>query len=114
MVEEGYIEKSPMATMKPPRLPETMVKPFTREQMNQLIECWDDTRFLGARNKAIICMFYDTGLRLQELASIQLKDIDINNRLIKVWGKGSRERVVCFGKATLKALLKLACHHVLL
>jgi len=62
--------------------------------------------FLGCRDKAIILTFLDTGLRLSELASVQLKDIDFDRETIKVMGKGAKERLVRIGKRTQKALLR--------
>ena len=65
----------------------------------------DSATFLGARNKAIILMFYDTGLRLSELTNIQIADFDLEREIIKVMGKGARERVVRIGRNTQKAVL---------
>lgn len=106
MVEEGLLEKNPMSPIRPPRIPRKIVKPFTASQINTLLELCDDRKFLGARNKSIVLMFLDTGLRLSELAGIQLGDIDIDRGVIKVMGKGARERVVRIGKTTQKALLR--------
>ena len=91
MVSEGILEKSPMTTIKPPRMPKTMVKPFDVTYLRTLLTLCDSETFLGARNKAIILLFVDTGLRLAELTNIQLVDIDFDRGIIKVMGKGARE-----------------------
>jgi integrase/recombinase XerC len=91
MVSEGILEKSPMTTIKPPRMPKTMVKPFDVTDLRTLLSLCDSETFLGARNKAIILLFVDTGLRLAELTNIQLVDIDFDRGIIKVMGKGARE-----------------------
>jgi site-specific recombinase XerD len=61
-------------------------------------------RLLGSRNKAVILMFLDTGLRLSELTNIKIDDIDSERGWIKVRGKGAKERVVRIGATTQKAL----------
>jgi integrase/recombinase XerC/integrase/recombinase XerD len=66
---------------------------------------YDENTFIGARNRAIILTLLDTGLRLSELANIQLNDIDFDREIIKVMGKGAKERVVGLGVKTQKALL---------
>jgi len=65
-----------------------------------------DNSFRGYRNRAIILTFLDTGLRLSELAAIRLNDIDFDNGIIKVMGKGRKQRFVRVGKETQKAILK--------
>jgi len=106
LVAEGIIERNPMASMRPPRVPKKEIEPFTPAQLRALLLLCDDNTFLGARNKAIILMFVDTGLRVSEMASIKLKDIDIRRGTIKVIGKGSKERIVRIGKRAQKILLK--------
>jgi integrase/recombinase XerC/integrase/recombinase XerD len=61
--------------------------------------------FLDLRNKAIILAFLDTGLRLSELANIQLSDMDFTRGTIKVMGKGAKGRFVAIGTRTQKAIL---------
>jgi site-specific recombinase XerD len=64
----------------------------------------NNAKFLGCRNKAIILMFLDTGLRASELANIKLDEIDSERGWIKVKGKGAKERVVRIGATVQKAL----------
>ena len=61
---------------------------------------------LGQRNLLIIRMLYSTGVRVSELVNIKISDIDINERTIKIFGKGSKERIVVFGNNT-KEILKI-------
>lgn len=62
--------------------------------------------FYDVRNRAIILLLLDTGIRLNEIANIKLSDIDFDKETIRIFGKGSKERIVCIGKHTQKALLK--------
>lgn len=75
---------------------------------NEIIEIFDtiDTsNLLGLRNRLIMELLYATGIRVSELVNIKINDIDINNRSIKVLGKGDKERIVFFNKIT-KDILK--------
>jgi len=104
MIEEAILESNPMARIRSPKKEDKIIQPFTTQQIGDLLFLCDDRKFFGVRNKAIILTFLDTGLRLSELASIQLNDIDFDQETIKVMGKGARERVVRIGKKTQKAI----------
>ena len=106
LVAENIIVKSPMFNIKPPRIPKTKPQPFSRQDIENLLLLCSGNKFLARRNRAIILLFLDTGLRLAELANIQLSDMDFDRGLIKVMGKGAKERVVRMGKRTQKALLQ--------
>lgn len=106
MVDEQLIEKSPMLNIKPPRKQERIIRPFSRQDIDNLLVLCSGNRFLDYRNKAIMLMFLDTGLRVSELASIQLGDINLDSETIKVMGKGAKERVVRLGKTAQKALFR--------
>ena len=106
MVEEGILKQSPMSSIHIRKPPDKVIQPFKPEHIRDLLLLCDDNKFLGARNQAIILMLFDTGLRLSELANIQVKDIDFDHETIKVMGKGAKERVVRIGKKTQKALLR--------
>lgn len=107
LIQEGIIEgASPLQNIRPPRKEERIVRPFSQQDIDNLLLLCSGNRFVDLRNKAIILMFLDTGLRLSELAGIQLKDINFDRETIKVMGKGAKERVVRIGKTTQKALLR--------
>ena len=108
-VREGFVSENPLAKikLKAPRL--KAVQPYSNQDILRLIEvcdhdCKNNARLLGSRNKAIILMFLDTGLRASELANIKLDEIDSERGWIKVKGKGAKERVVRIGATAQKAL----------
>ena len=103
---EGFLTRSPMFNIKPPKLDKKVIRPFSRQDIENLLILCSGTNFLDLRNRAIILLFLDTGLRLKELASIQLHDITFDQETVRVMGKGAKERVVRMGKTTQKALLK--------
>ena len=106
MVESKIIPVSPMSGMKPPRIPKEIIMPYDKNQLKLMLDNCDDTKFLGARNKALILLYVSTGLRKKEMWNIELKHVDVMNRTVRVMGKGSKERIVRFGTQARNALMK--------
>ncbi len=105
LVEEGEIEVSPMAKVKPPKLGKKIPQPYTRNDLEDVLKLCSGKNFLDARNRAIILVLYDTGLRLDELTHVMLSDINRTEQTIRVVGKGNKERIVRYGKAARMALM---------
>jgi integrase/recombinase XerD len=85
----------PLGKIKIPfRLPNTP----TQDEVATLLDITELNSHSGLRDKAILELLYATGLRAAELASIRIGDIDFRNRVIRVCGKGNRERLVVFGE----------------
>ena len=93
-------QNNPILIIDAPKLERKILPSLTTQQLDYLIE-----QAQCVRDKAIISLFADSGLRLRELASIELQNIDWQNRLIKVRCKGGKEGLAVFGKRT-EALLK--------
>ena len=91
-----------LAKIKVPRAEKKVVKSLIHTEVNQLLGALGNS-FDGVRNKAIILILVDCGLRLGELLNIKLGDINMEQQLMKVDGK-TGERVVRYGKTTAKAL----------
>ena len=106
LVKMGKLKESPMIKMTPPKKTKYMVKPFSPDHIRIMLEMCEDSKFLGARNRAIILLFLDSGLRLTEMSKIQLADVNIKNKTIRIMGKGDKERLVPFGDITYQAILK--------
>lgn len=81
------------------------------EQVQQLLAIPNKRTFTGMRNFCMILVFYDCLVRLQELISIRIQDIDLDSGIIKVYGKGRKERVVPVGSTTTKYLYKYLKGH---
>ncbi|MFC1949169.1 tyrosine-type recombinase/integrase [Chloroflexota bacterium] len=103
-ISEGILEANSLVKIKVPRAEKKVVKSLISTEVNQLISSLLDT-FDGVRNKAIILILVDCGLRLGELLSIKMTDINMEQQLMKVDGK-TGERVVRYGNTTWKALKK--------
>jgi len=106
LITEGYLEKSPLNKIKPPKVPKQVIKPFTLQDIRALLDLCSSNRLVDLRNRAIMLTFIDTGLRLFELAGIHWQQIDFDLGCIPVMGKGAKERIVRIGTNTQKALLK--------
>ena len=85
-----------MAHLKLPRAEKPLIQPFTPAQIRALLLCCDNS-LNGIRNRAIILLLLDTMIRRLELVSIKVTDVDFNHELIKIMGKGRKERYVRIG-----------------
>jgi len=109
VTQEGFLEENPIARIKVAKPKPKVIIPYTSEEIRRMLAVCDydythNAKFLGSRNHAIVLVFLDSGLRLSELVSMKLSDVDSEKGHIKVLGKGTKERVVRIGKTTQKAL----------
>jgi len=105
LVEEGEITDSPMARMKPPRLPEEPPTVLRENDFRRLLDtCERDKTFAGRRDEAILRVFMDTGARRGEVLGLTLDAVNLDDGLLRVTGKGDRTRSVVVGAHTVRAL----------
>jgi len=104
LLEEGEITKHPMANMKPPNIPETPVPIFSHEELEALLKTTDGRDFIGRRDNAVLRLFMDAGMRRGEMAGLKVEDIDFEQDVAYVVGKGSRPRACPFGAKTGQAI----------
>ena len=109
-MEEELIETNPMANVKKPQLPHKTVKGLEPDIIHELLNSITDKSLQSLRNKAILYMFLDTGLRLSELTNLTISDISMDKSIIKTVGKGNKERYVRIGVKTQKALWNYLAH----
>jgi site-specific recombinase XerC len=114
-VAEGELETSPMVGMKPPQLPDEPPPVLSDDQLRRLLRSCDGRDFTDRRDTAIIRLFIDTGVRVSEAAGIMLPDdLDLDDQVVIVLGKGRRPRAVPFGRKTALAIdryLRLRSSH---
>jgi site-specific recombinase XerD len=103
VVAEGAIDRSPMATMKSPVVRQDQVQPFTTEQVEALRSAARRSRH-PRRDEAILLFLLDTGARASEVCGLRVRDLDLNSMRCTVRGKGNKDRALCFGVTTRKAL----------
>src|SRR5262245_20747756 len=89
---EGYIEHDPVALAVAPRREHNIPAHLAVDEMSRLLEMPDMEAPLGRRDRAILELFYASGLRLSELVGLDIDDVDLRGRMIRVFGKGAKER----------------------
>ena len=104
LVDEDELDDSPMHRMKAPTVPVQPVAVLSPDQLRALLKTCDGKEFVPRRDSAIIRLFLDTGMRLSELAGLAVTDIDFDQGVAYVLGKGRRERGVPFGRKTAQAV----------
>jgi site-specific recombinase XerD len=104
LVSEGEITVSPMANMKPPKRREETVPVPSVDDVRALLATCDPKTLEGRRDEALIRLFADAGLRLAELTSLRVTDVDRFSGQLYVAGKGDKWRRVGFSTKTAKAL----------
>jgi len=106
---EGHIEGDPGALVSTPRVEETLPAHLEIDEMGRLLETPDLATPLGRRDRAILELFYASGLRLSELVGLDLDHVNLNARMVRVLGKGGKERVIPFNTSaeqSMRAYLK--------
>jgi integrase/recombinase XerC len=101
---EGVLNDDPAALAVAPRREQTLPAHLSENEMTRLLETPSAGDPLGRRDRAILELFYASGLRLSELVALDVEDVDLRGRLVRVMGKGSKERIVPFNGATERAL----------
>jgi len=104
LAEEGEIRASPMANMRPPHVPEEPPAVLTEDELRRLLKSCEGTDFPERRDAAILRLFLDSGMRRGELAGLKVDDIDFENNVAIVMGKGRRPRGAPFGRKTAQAV----------
>lgn len=100
LYKSGMVDKNYFTMIKNPKKESSLPKFVKDIDIDKMFSIPDTRNPLGQRNLLIIRMLYATGVRVSELVNICVKDIDINERTIRILGKGSKERVVVFGNNT--------------
>lgn len=101
---EAVVEADPTQAAVAPRLDRTIPVHLSETEMAALLDGIDASTPAGARDRALFELCYASGLRLSELVGIDLDDIDLSARLVRVLGKGGKERVVPFNQSTVQAI----------
>lgn len=101
---EEHVDRDPGALMATPKQERKLPARLEEREMARMLEAPDVSTPLGRRDRAILELFYASGLRLAELVGLGLEDVDLGNRLVRVLGKGGKERIVPFTRAAAAAL----------
>ena len=101
---EGELEGDPAALVGTPRQDRPLPAHLGEAEMSRLLEMPDASQPLGRRDRAILELFYASGLRLSELVGLDIEDVNLSGRSVRVLGKGRKERLVPFNRTTEDAL----------
>src|SRR5262249_47023220 len=104
LVDEGYAPVDPAATLEQPRVPKGLPKPLSEAQVTALLGAVVGDDALARRDRAILEVLYGTGVRISELVGLSLPDLDLGDELLRVLGKGGKERDVPVGGLARAAL----------
>ncbi|HEY48697.1 MAG TPA: tyrosine recombinase XerC [Dehalococcoidia bacterium] len=104
LLREKLIDSEPLSTLSSPKQAKRLPTFLTHGEMAKLLVAPDSSTPQGLRDRAVLELLYATGLRVSEIVSLDLKDIDLGSRQLRVWGKGAKERVVLMGKPAAEAL----------
>jgi integrase/recombinase XerC len=104
VLRTGKIKNNPAEMIQTLKTEKYMPTFLSVDEMFELLKERDESSVLSLRNRAILEIFYSSGLRLSELAGLDLIDLDFNQKLVKVRGKGRKERIVPVGGPALKAV----------
>jgi integrase/recombinase XerC len=106
LLAEGRIAASPASGLRAPKSPRRLPQVLDVDEVQQLVEVEGDDR-LARRDRAMLELFYSSGLRLAELCRLRWADLDLDEGLARILGKGSKTRVVPIGRSACAALLAL-------
>ena len=109
LVREGKLEANPLANVSAPKRERRLPAILSRDDLQSLIEAADETTPQGLRNRAILELMYAAGVRLSEVGALNLDQLDLEERVLLVRGKGNKERMVLVGapaEAALRHYLK--------
>src|SRR2546423_2695263 len=104
LVREGVVESNPAKIVATPRKEKKLPKHLSIEDAIRFIETPDTATDFGKRDRSILELLYATGVRVSELVGLNLRDVDFKNKLLRVFGKRRKERIVPFGDPAAKAL----------
>jgi integrase/recombinase XerC len=104
LVREGILESSPIEKTSSPKLDKRLPEFLTLDEVERLLNAPDLSKPQGQRDRALLELLYASGLRVSELVRLDLGEVNLDTGEIRVWGKGSKERMVLMGKPATEAL----------
>lgn len=104
LVREGVVAENPAAMVDTPKQPRTLPDYLTMAQVVELLSAPDVSKPLGMRDAAILETLYSAGLRRSEIMGLRLRDVNLEEKQLRVWGKGRKERIALIGEPARLAL----------
>lgn len=104
LVRERYLEKDPAANLESPKLEKKLPKILSISEVEELLKQPNTYTPTGLRDKAMLELLYATGIRVSELISLNISDVNLDMGYIKCYGKGAKERIVPLGSIAAKCV----------
>ncbi len=101
---EGYAAVDPTAEQETPRVPRGLPKALSEDEVTRLLDAVVGQEPRTLRDRAVLEVLYGTGIRISELVGLSLADVDLDAQMARVFGKGSKERLVPVGRLAREAL----------
>lgn len=110
LTKEGWTDVNPAAQVRSPRQGKRLPKVLTKDQANVLMESPIGNRVVASRDKAILETLYSTGARVSELVGLNWDDVNLDSGIVRLQGKGKRERIVPIGELAVDAIQEYRRH----
>jgi integrase/recombinase XerC len=114
LIREGYIMSNPAKLVPSPKIPKTLPRFLSVDDVFSLIEKPEGIGFIPVRDKAILELIYSSGLRVSEVSGVNVDDLSTKEGLIKVRGKGKKERILPVGSKAVDALKSYMVERILM
>ena len=97
LLDKKIVDSNPFKNISNPKKDKKLPNFLNYEEIMKIFDSIDEENILGKRDRCIVEVLYDTGVRVSELVNIKIKDIDFSEKTISIFGKGRKERIVYFG-----------------
>ena len=104
LVKRNFIKYSPLNDIVTPKQEKYLPESMSEDEVDKLLNSPNAANKIENRDKAMIEMLYATGMRISELVNLKITDVDMKRCVVKVFGKGSKERLIPFGEKALDSL----------
>ena len=104
LIKRGQVQTSPLTSIRTPKQEKRLPKCLDLEQVQKLLDAPGDSDVLSARDKAMLEVLYSTGIRVSELVNLEAGDMDLNEGILRVTGKGRKDRLTPIGSQAIKAM----------
>src|SRR3954465_216626 len=104
LIRRGTVSVNPLSTIRTPKQEKRLPKCLDLEQVQKLLEAPDDNDLLGSRDRAMLEVLYSSGIRVSELVDLDMSDLDLQEGILRVRGKGRKDRLTPIGSQAIKAL----------
>jgi integrase/recombinase XerC len=104
-VKRGYLTENPVASIRTPKQDKRLPKFLSVEDIDRLLANPDTNTLLGARDRAMLETLYSTGIRVSELVSLNVEDVDLSTNSVRIRGKGRKHRIIPISPGSVQAII---------